>query len=224
MKLAIILTLTAVSSFAQTVPRSTVTASGQATVSAQPDQAKIDVNVVTQGATAQEASASNATQVTAVTAALSKLLGAAGDIKTVNYFVGPVYKNSTTGPPVIAGFSASSTVQVTIRNLTFAGAVIDTATQAGATSVGGLRFELQNSEPLKLQALRMATVQAKTHADAIASGLGRTTGAVLTVLEGGGPSIGPIIATGIAAPTTSTPVTPGLIDVQASVAMTVELN
>ncbi len=48
---------------------------GQATVSDKPDQAKLDVGVVTQAATAQDAAAQNASQVAAVLAQLQTVLG-----------------------------------------------------------------------------------------------------------------------------------------------------
>jgi uncharacterized protein len=60
-------------------PRHAVGASGTATVSAKPDQAKLDIGVVTQAATAQDAAAQNATQVDAVLAQLRAILGAAAD-------------------------------------------------------------------------------------------------------------------------------------------------
>ena len=195
-----------------------VRASGQASVSVPPDQVKIDVNVMTQGASAQEAAVRNSDQVTALLAALTKLLGPNADIKTISYFVGPDYRNSS-----IVDYSANSTVEVALTNLSLAGTVIDTSVQAGATGVGALRFGLQNTDPMRLQALRQATLQARAHADAMATGLGRTTGAVISVQEAGSNPILPIV--GLAAPTAaSTPVQPGLIEIQASVTLDVELQ
>jgi uncharacterized protein YggE len=102
-------------SFAQTSLRPVVTATGQAIVYVAPDQVKVDATVVTQGNTAQEAASANATQVAAVVGALTKQLGQGADIKTINYFVGPVYKYSSNGGlPMIAGYTASLTVEVTL--------------------------------------------------------------------------------------------------------------
>ena len=135
-------------------------------------------------------------------AALTKLLGPAADIKTINYFVGPVYKSSSNGgPPTIAGYNASLTVEVTLGAVSMTGVVIDTDTQAGATSIGPLQFSLKDPEPAHLQALRLATLQAKSHADTIASGLGRTVGAVLSIQEGTAVRVQPFVT----APRTCTP-------------------
>jgi uncharacterized protein len=201
--------------------RSTINASGQASVFVPPDQAKVDVTVTAHGPTAQAAAAADATEVTAVLAAFTKLLGASADIKTVNYFVGANYNNQQT----IVGYIASSTLEITLSTLSMAGTVIDTAVAAGATSVGGVQFSLQNSEPAHQQALKMATLQAKAHADAMASALSRVVGPVISVGENG--AIPAPIFTGIAgAPGVSntTPVVPGLIQVQATVNLIAELD
>lgn len=227
MKYTLAAILVSVSGFpaqAQFGPRPTVRALGQASVSVPPDQAQIDVNVTTQGATAQEASGNNAKQATAVLAALGMLLGPNADLKTINYFVGPIYKNATGGgPEVIVGYNASSTVEITLSDLSFAGPVIDTATQAGATWTGGLRFALKNSDPAHIQALRAATLQARAHADSMAMALGRTVGAVTSIQEAAAIAVQPIYLAGAAA-ATNTPVEPGLIQVQASVTLDAELN
>ncbi len=208
-----------------TTPRPFVRAAGQASVFVQPDQVKIDATITTQGNTAQDAAAQNATVSAAVVTALQKLLGANADIKTVNYFISPIYRNSTTGgPPTIVGYTANNTVQVTLSQISQAGAVIDTAAGAGASSIGSLQFSLKDPEPSRLQALKLATIQAKNHADAIAGGIGRVTGAIISVEEGSAVRVPVVGMTGAAPTMAATQVTPGLIDVQANVVLQAELN
>jgi len=207
-----------------TTARPTVQAAGQASVYLPPDQVKLDATVMTQGTTAQDAAAQNANQVTAVVASLQKLLGPGADIKTVNYYVTPNYKQPKGGGPgTIVSYTASMTVEVTLATISMAGAVIDAAVGGGATSVGSPQFSLKDPEPARLQALRLAAMQAKNHADAIASGLGHTTGAILLLQEGTTVNV-PII-TGVGAPTGggATQVTPGLIQVQGTVVLQTEL-
>jgi uncharacterized protein YggE len=209
---------------AQGTPRPFVRAAGQASVFLPPDQVKVDATVVSQAATAQDAAAQNANQVAAVTAALQKLLGATADIKTINYYVTPVYKNAPGGgPATIVGYTASLTVEVTLGAVSMAGAVIDTAAAAGATSIGSLQFSLKDPEPARLQALRMATVQAKNHADAMAGGLGHTTGAILSLQESSTVNV-PVVGVGAAPSGGATQITPGLIEVQGHVVIQTELN
>jgi uncharacterized protein len=192
----------------------TIQAQGAATLSANPDQAQITVSVITNGATAQAASQANATTSTAVQNAL-KALNPAPTIQTIGYSVYPQY----TGAQILTGYTASNTIQVTSSDLSSTGSLIDTASQAGANSVGGLTFSLQNPDPLKQQALTLAAKQARAHADAIAAGLGGNTGAVVSAAEGS--AYTPVVG-GIAAAAT-TPIQTGQVSVTANVTITFQL-
>ena len=212
--------------FSQTIgTRSIVTATGQATVLAAPDQVKIDATVTTQSATAQDAAAQNATRVAAVVAALQKLLGANADIKTINYNLSPITKFNNDGtPPTILGYTVSLTVEVTVGDTNQAGPVIDTAAGAGATSIGSLQFGLKDPTPQKLQALKLATMDATNHANAMASGAGRTVGTIVSLSEG--TTVAPVTTTpvGVAGGSAATQITPGLIQVIATVTTQAVLN
>jgi uncharacterized protein YggE len=202
--------------FAQVAPRRPVVrASGTGVVSIQPDQARISVGVTTTGDTAQEAGDRNAAQTTAVLNALRQLLGANADIRTINYSLSQLRDRNNL--PV--GFSASNTVQVTSRELTNIGLLIDTAGQAGATNISGVSFSLRDSQPARLQALRIASVQARTSAEAIATGLGLRVGNVLIAEQGG--SISSLGGLG-AAP--ATPIEVGALEVSATVTIEAELT
>jgi uncharacterized protein len=211
---------------AQTAPlHSVVSATGQASVYVTPDQVKVDATVITQGNSAQEAASANATAVAAVVGALTKLLGQGANIKTIDYSVGPVYKYASNGGlPTIAGYTASMTVETTLGDITMIGATIDTAIQAGATSIGALQFSLKNPDPAHQQALGLATTQASAHANAMAGALGHTVGGIISLQEGSPVSIQPIVVGVGNSPATSTTVTPGLIQVQATVVLQAQLN
>ena len=199
-----------------------VQANGSATLTAKPDQAQLDVGVVTNGATAQDASQQNASLSISVQAALSKVLGSAGTLQTVSYYVTPRYSTTPNQPSAIIGYTASNTVRVTTTDLTQIGLLIDAANQAGANSVGGLSFGLQNPEPLVEQALTLATKQATAHAGAIAAGLGVKLGAVLSAQEGS--SYTPIVVgTASAGGAVTTPVQTGVVTVYATVTIQVGL-
>ena len=205
---------------AQTSGNRTVQANGSATLSANPDQAQIDVGVVTVGATAQDSAQQNATQTTAVLNAVKAILGANGTIQTVSYYVQPRYTNTT--PPTINGYTTSNTVRVVTIDLTIIGKLIDAANQAGANSVSSLSFGLQDPEPLVQQALTQATKQALAHANAIASGLGTKVASVISAQEGS--SYTPILVTGGAPTAASTPVQTGTVNVYATVTVVAALQ
>src|SRR5215471_1732624 len=177
-----VLTLGTAGLAAQTTPR-TVQATGSATLTANPDQAQLDVGVVTNAATAQDSAQQNANLTTAVLTAVKAVLGSAGTVQTVSYYVNPRYSTNPGQSSVIVGYTTSNTVRVTTNDLSILGKLIDAANQAGANSVGGLSFGLQDPEPRVPQALAQATKQAMTHAGAIASGLGATLGPVISAQQ-----------------------------------------
>ena len=135
-RLALAAWLGAAALVAQTTTAS-VQAIGTATIYVQPNQAQLTVSVTTTGTTATAAGQQNANVTVAVTQAINSVLGASGSIQTVSYSVYPQYSNGTaTQPSTIVGYSATNTFQVTMTDLTLIGRIIDTANQAGATSVG----------------------------------------------------------------------------------------
>jgi len=206
--------------------RRIIRAVGDAKVSGKPDQVQVDFAVLTQSATAQAAAAQNATQTTAVLTALKQLLGANADIKTLNYSLSPVYNYPRDGGvPTLTGFTASNTVEATVGDLSLPGSVIDTAIQAGANRVDGLRFSLKDDQPLRAQALRSASLVARAHADAIALGLGVRLGAVSAAAEGYSVSVGVNDSArfGAAPAAAPTPIQPGSVDITATVTLEIEI-
>jgi hypothetical protein len=204
--------------------RPLVRASGEATVSARPDQVSVNASVITQAMTAQEAATQNASQTAALLAGLTKLLGPNADIHTVGYSVTPNYRYPQGGgTPILTGYTATNSIEVTLSVLTMAGVVIDTAVKEGATTVGSLRFSLKDSDPARAQALRLATMNARFHAEAIAGGLGGKVGAVISVQEASAVRIVPLQPDSRVA-TTTTPIEPGMIEVRANVVLEAEMS
>lgn len=210
-------------SWGQTASRaSSIGAVGDASATGTPDMANVSVGVVTQAATAQDATTQNAAMTGAVITALQNLLGTSASIKTVNYSLSPIYNNPPAGQAAtIIGYAVTNIVQVTLMDLTRVGETIDTAIQSGANRVQGVSFGLQDQTPLVAQALKTAAGRARAQADAIASGLGVHTGSVLHASEGVN-TVNPVLAGAAAAPTT--PIETGLVVVQASVTIEVALT
>ncbi|MFB3829506.1 MAG: SIMPL domain-containing protein [Bryobacteraceae bacterium] len=220
MKFLLLLLTFALAVPAQTVPR-TVRADGEASVSVQPDQAKINTGVITQGATAQEAASRNATLVETLLSQLRGALGSNGETRTVSYSISPNYKYTQGQPAELIGYTATNMVEVTMYDLSTIGKIIDVASQAGANSVQSLRFGIREPEPVRGRVLGAAAKQARAHAEAIAAGLGGRLGAVLAAQEGVVYSSSPLDSRVGAA--TPTPIEPGLVTVQATVTVEMEL-
>ena len=203
-----------------------VQAAGEAVVQVKPDQAKLDVGVVTQAATAQAAAAQNATQLQATLDKLRAAVGSAGEIRTVGYSLNPNYQYPRDGgQPTITGYIATNTVQVTTTDLAGLGKVIDAVTQAGANRVQGLQFSVKDEGPPRAQALRLAVQAARGNADAMAAAAGLKLGRVLLIEQGTPEVIRPVAPRPMAAAAVvATPVEAGTVEVRATATVTIELQ
>ncbi|HEY1233961.1 MAG TPA: SIMPL domain-containing protein, partial [Candidatus Binatia bacterium] len=150
----------------------TITVTGEALISAEPDQAQLDIGVVTQARTAPEASNENAERLTRVLSEIKKLLGKADEVKTSGYALTPTYRYPQGGKPEIVGYSASNTIRIKTTNLNLVGRLIDSAMQVGANNINRLVFTLKDEQAAQLEALRAASAKAKAKAEAIAGSLG----------------------------------------------------
>jgi len=218
-KLALTLCLGTVALMAQTTAAS-VTATGTSTIYVQPDQAQLNISVTTFGATATAAGQQNANVTVAVTKAITGVLGSNGSIQTISYSVYPQYGTGAQSS-TIAGYSATNSFQVTMTDLTLIGSIIDTANQAGATSVGNLTLSLQNPAPSLLQALTAASKVGLANAGAIAAGLGRSAGSVISAQQSS--AVTPIVA-GVVSAAATTSVQTGPVSVSATVTVTAQLQ
>lgn len=208
--------------------RPAVRASAEAIVIAKPDQAQLDIGVVTQAATAKAAADENARKVDLMLDALRKLLGQDAEIKTISYQLTPNYIYPREGgQPRISGYSASNIVQVKTSDLPRVGEIIDTAYKSGANNIHSLQFNLKNDEAVRVQALREAAAKAKAKTQAIADALGLKIIRVLFAEESG-PTVRPVYAAmeqvQAKAGDVQTPVEPGTIEVRAIVTLTVEVG
>ena len=201
-----------------------VRATGEGVVYAKPDQAKLDIGIVSQAATAQAAGAQNAEATAAVLDRLHKTLGPKADIPTISYSLNPNYQFDQ-GKRTQKGYNAVNTVEVTSDDLSGAGKLIDAATGAGANQVG-LQFGIKDEKPLRAQALRKATEEARSNAASMASALGLKLGRVLFLEQGGEEPIRPMIASvaervNVQA---ATPVEANTIEVRATVTLTMAVE
>jgi uncharacterized protein YggE len=207
---------------------SSIRVTGEAAVTSKPDQAQIDVGVVTEAKNAQAAATENAEKLDAVLAELRKLLGPGADIKSTSYSLTPMYHYPKEGgTPTITGYSATNVLQVKTNDLTQVGKIIDTAAQSSANRIQSLQFTLKDEQAVYIQALREAIAKARAKGEAIASALGLKIVRVLRVEEGG-QLPRPVYATEgmqmrAAAAPVQTPVEPGTIEVRATVTLTVEI-
>lgn len=202
---------------------------GRATVSVQPEQASVNVGVVTEAPEARDAARRNAEKLDAVLRALKSALGSDAKFETLSYSLHPVYRHpDPRNEPVLTGYSASNVVRAKELPLDKVGEVIDLATSAGANSVSSITFDLRDEAAVKARALRDAAIDARAKADALADALGVQVLGILSVSEGEPDIVRPQplyraeMAMVQAAP--PTPVEAGAIEVRASVTLVVGIR
>jgi uncharacterized protein YggE len=204
-----------------------ITVHGEAIISAEPDQAQIDIGVVTQARSAPEASKENAERLSRVLAEVKKLLGKGDEVKTAGYSLAPSYRYPQGGKPEIVGYTASNTVRIKTQTLELVAKLIDASMQAGANSVNRLVFTLKDEQAAQLEALRQASAKAKAKAEAIAASLGLKIVKIASLAEGER-AIQPIyrqtLAARAEAAPASTPVEPGTVEVRSTVTLTAEVS
>jgi uncharacterized protein YggE len=198
---------------------------GEATVSAEPDQAQFDIGVVTQAASVSTAVDRNAAQTNAVMREVRGMVPDK-DIKTVNFAVNPNYRYPKEGgTATIDGYTANNTVRLTLNDISKIPAIIEVATKSGANNVNRLSFLLKDERPVRAKALAAAAMQAEAGAEALAGSLKLKLGRLLQVEEGQPVVISPArqMNFGRAESTDITPISPGTIDVHANVDITYEI-
>src|SRR3972149_4756229 len=161
-----------------------VTANGEAVITVEPDQAEIDIGVVTQAKNAPDAARENADKLSRVISEVKKILGKGDDVKTASYSLNPNYRYPQDGKPEIVGYTATNVLRIKTGALANVGKFIDGSMQSGANTIHRLVFNLKDEHAAQLQALRLASTKARAKADEIAAALGLKIVRVLSVTEG----------------------------------------
>ncbi|HEX6975166.1 MAG TPA: SIMPL domain-containing protein [Vicinamibacterales bacterium] len=208
--------------------RPVVVTAGEAVVKRAPDRAWVTVSAESRAKAPREAQRANAEAMTAVTSKLKAAGLAADAIRTIGYDVQPEF-DFNNGRQTLRGYVARNTIEVRIDDLNRVGEVVDIAVGSGATSVGGVRFDLKDRETAEREALRMAVADAKARAEAAAAGAGARIDAVIRIEEQRtmiGPEPRPAMMAMRAggAEMKETPITAGDIEIRANVTLTATIK
>jgi hypothetical protein len=168
-----------------------ITAHGHGMVKIKPDIAYATVSVVTQSRDQAQAITDNSTAMKSVMAALKSSFVADKDIQTQYYTVEPQYDYRIT-PAVLSGYQVTNTLRVTFHDVAKIGVILDKATRAGATSVGGVTFDLSDRHRVEGDALALAVADARSKADLMAGASGVQLGHLISLTEGAAPQVQPI--------------------------------
>src|SRR5438552_16293273 len=125
-------------------------------------------------------------------------------------------------------FMARNAIEVRVDDGSRTGEIMDAVVQSGASSIAGIRFDLQDRTGAEREVLRLAVADARARADAAAAGAGRTVDRVIRV-EDSRESVmppRPMMTMGRTAEALAvqTPVEPGLVEIHARVTLTVSMK
>ena len=204
-----------------------INVTGDSTIKVVPDLAYISVGVTTQDKDSQTALANNNKLSQAVIDAVKSFKVDSNDIQTGSFYISPLYNyDEKTGVSSIYGYSISNTITVTVRNLDNLGKILDAAIKAGANNSTGVSFDFSKKSEKYLEALKLATENAKKEAEAIASAFGGKNLAVVEITENNNNYAIPYYDNRASAPMeeSSVPVEKGEISISASVTVKYSLE
>lgn len=217
----------------------TVSVTGTGLVNAQPDEAILILGVQTDAKTASEAMSENSKQMQAVVDALRKANIASADIQTQTLQLTPRIAEPTPQPQGqvqpqatpqstpesrILGYTATNTVQVTVRKLDNLGVVLDQVVSAGSNTIQSISFDLSNQSQFTDQAREAAMKDALHKAQQLASLANVKLGTVVSINENSNAPL-PFQAA-LAAPRSAVavPISPGTQAITVMVQVTWELQ
>ena len=218
----------------------TITVSGTGDAVAVPDIATFSFTDTETAKTVADAQA----QATAKTNAAIKLMKDSGvadkDIKTTSYNINPHYEYSSgictqySCPPsksTLTGYDVSQTIEVKVRDLSKAGALLTSVGTAGVQNVNGLNFSVDEPDSVQAKARSAAIDNAKAKADVLARELGVSLVRVVSFTEDNGSYPRPIMyamdskAVGAGVTAAAAPeVSPGEQKVTSNVSITYEIK
>jgi len=169
------------SEFLYTGP-TTITVTGEAEVTAVPDEGQFTYTVMATGTDQAAAQARAASIGNAVLAYLREQGVAAGDIKSEQYQLTPRFRWEQPscvfgqvcppGEEIEDGFEANQLVTVTIKNTEQAGALMSGVGERGATMISNLAFVVGDDEPFRKEARAAAIKDAMAESKVLAEQLG----------------------------------------------------
>jgi uncharacterized protein len=182
----IISTYTPAGAQGETSMNRTISVSGTGQVFGTPDVAYINLGVDQTDSDLARAVENARTTLANIITALEAAGVAREDIQTANFNVYPEDRfNPTTGMPTgERTFRAQLAVNVTVRQIENASAIITAALGAGANSLNGLSFGIADTTALESEARTKAVENARLRANELAGALGVSVGDVMTIVEG----------------------------------------
>jgi uncharacterized protein len=196
-----------------------IVVSGTGRVAVEPDIAELRLGVSVSRDSVTEARSEAARTMSAILEAVAAAGVAQRDVRTSQLSVQPRYEYRDGRPPALVGYDLANVVEVTVRDLATVAGVVDDALRAGATSLDGLSFRVDDPTEPERAARVAAVAAARARADVLAEAAGVTIAGVADIVEGGQPPAFPRAKAErmMLAADASTPVSTGTTDITVTV-------
>lgn len=196
---------------------------GTGRVSVVPDLADLRLGVTVARPKVDAARAEAARTMDAILAAVDAAGVVRRDVRTTQLSIQPRYDYRDGRPPTLTGYELANVVEVTIRDLAKLGDVVDASLAAGATSMDGLTFRVDDPEPIEREARQLAMADARARAEVLAAAGGLQIDGISEIVEGGvarPPTPFPKAERMMLAADAATPVEAGVLEVVVNVTVT----
>jgi len=206
-------------------PLNVIVTNGEAVVRRAPDRAFVTVTVEARAKSPRDAQRLNAEAMTAVQQRLTAARVPKDAIRTLGYDLEQEF-DFTQGKRVPREFLARNSIELRVDEIGRVGELLDVVVQGGATSVSGVRFDIQDREKVEREALRLAVVDARSRAEAAAAGAGRAIDRIIKIEDAREASAPPRPMMTYAmktADSAQTPVEPGLVEIRSRVTITTSM-
>lgn len=160
-----------------------ITVFGSGDAAGPPDLATVQAGVQTLAPTVVEASRQNQAIVERIMQALAQQGVDEKDIQTADYGIWPEQQHDPrgSGEATISGYRVNNTVRITIRDIERVAKLLSAVTTAGANSIHGIQFSVEDTASLEAEAQAVAMANARQRAEALAALAGVTLGNILDI-------------------------------------------
>ncbi|MEW6566573.1 MAG: SIMPL domain-containing protein [Chloroflexota bacterium] len=197
-----------------------VTGTGKVEVA--PDIVTVNLGVQTTGEDIAQVVADNNRRAERVKQAVIALGVAEDDVRTISFYVSPQPQYDENGNPTgVTIYWVDNTVTVTLRQIDQLGRLLQAAVDAGANSIQGVSFSVDDPSSAEDQARQLAMEDARARAEMLAQAAGAALGdpiSISTSVSVPAPYVAGIGGGG------GVPVSPGMAEVQVQVYVTYELE
>jgi uncharacterized protein YggE len=152
-------------------------------------------------------------------AVLDALLGAGieqENIQTSEFNFSPVFTHSA-GITTLTGYRVTNRIRVTVNDTNIIGTLLDLLIEAGASRIDSIRFDAENTETFKKQALLLAAANAKSRALILAKASSVSLGKVISIDATNGFLRNGVVTAATASGASASPILAGSKDIVATV-------